>query len=130
VEITDIAIHPQGCFSIAAVRDLGPGEDRSELVVIRGNSNGPRIKVGPNADGIKISPDSNTLVVAVGKGLAIHVHDLSRGAPNIELTAVGAGRGAEGRNRASTRPLHAPSIQPPSRQRSAAPRCFPDFPLT
>jgi hypothetical protein len=87
-EITDVAIHPQGLFSIAALRDLGPHEDQSELVVIRSKSTGPRIPVGPNADGIEISPDGNTLVVAVEKGLAIHVYDLSRGAQNIELTAV------------------------------------------
>ncbi len=87
-EITDVAIHPQGRFSIAALRDLGPREDQSELVVIRSKLTGPRIPVGPNADGIEISPDGNTLVVAVEKGLAIHVYDLSRGAQNIELTAV------------------------------------------
>jgi hypothetical protein len=87
-EIADVAIHPKGRFSIAAVRGLGPGEDHTELVVIRGNSTGPRIPVGANADSIKISPDGNSLVVAVEKGLAIHVYDLSRGAQNIELTAV------------------------------------------
>lgn len=87
-EITDIAIHPGGDFSIAAVRDLGPGKDQSELVVIVGRSASRRIPVGPNADGIKISPDGTMLVVAVEKGLAIHVYDLSGGPQSIELTAV------------------------------------------
>lgn len=87
-EITDVAFHPKGSFRIASVRGLGPGEDESELVVIRGNSTGPRIPVFAEVDGIKISPDGDLLVAAVEEGRAIHVYDLSHGAQNIELIAA------------------------------------------
>ncbi len=92
-EVTDVAPFwprpgdPRGPFTVVNVRDDDAFDD-NVLYVVQGKNVAQAILLPDSADGIKLSPDANLLVVAVEKERAIRIYDTSGGAGHIALAAV------------------------------------------
>jgi DNA-binding beta-propeller fold protein YncE len=85
-EITDVAVDPQGHFLIANIRadDLN---EINQLVVLRDHKEVNRIDLPDSADGIKLSPDGEYLVVAIEKNEMVQVYSVASEGKEVKLAA-------------------------------------------
>ncbi len=86
-EVTDVALHPLGLFTVANIREDDVNE-LNQLVIVKGNVVTQRLDLPGRADGINLSPSGDLLVVAIEKDDKIAVYDTSNAAENLRLVAV------------------------------------------
>ena len=85
-EITDVAVDPEGHFMIANIcaDDLN---EINQLVLLRDDKEVSRIDLPDSADGIKLSPDGNYLVVAIEKNEMVQIYRVTEKGQDLKLVA-------------------------------------------